>query len=145
MPRKWDVCLTNKENEEIKRQAGISTHVWSQWVTKICAGNLLINAIITHFRKSLFSSHKTPHINTRSSLNAVQLKPRHSTFLLAYLLLWEGTRGVRRHLFLFHKEKPSNFSKLATTFLPFCLSSYFKFRPLVYDSLSANLWGANKA
>jgi len=41
-------------------------------------------------------------------------------------------------------RRASNFSKLATTFLPFCLSSYFKFRPLPCDSLSTKLGALTK-
>lgn len=41
-------------------------------------------------------------------------------------------------------RRTSNFSELAATFLPFCLSSYFKFRPLSPVTHRRLILGANE-
>lgn len=88
-----------------------------------------------HFVKAtvLYVEHRQTN---KSSLNQARLKHTVFDFInnnnnsiigkLSYLfVLWEWTRGVRRHLSSSFTRRASNFSKLAATFLPFCFSSYF--------------------
>ncbi len=102
---KWLVWITYTEREEIKKtQGGISTHVWSQWVTKLWAGNPHNQRHNHQFLKVIILFAYNPHTNTEAAWMQCGLNHATRLFYGLTFLLWEWTRGVRRHLFLFHKE-----------------------------------------
>lgn len=111
-----------------KTQAGISTHVCTRRT-----GSLLIYAIITESRMS-----STPH----AACAAARIPRRFRGLTCFSFCVYCESELVVSAANLFHteslpkkkKKKKKNFSKTATTFLPFRLSSYFKFRPPPSDS-----------
>lgn len=84
---------------------GISTHVWSQWVTKLCAGKYPPNQRRNHqFLKVIILFAFNPHKHT-SSLNAVLPKNSATRPLLSLpFIVSELVVSAATSSFFFHKE-----------------------------------------
>lgn len=122
-------------------------------MTELCAGNLIINAIITNFLKVIILFAHNPHTQTQkrartwSSTRATPIA-LFSPPLLPYLFCEsELVVSAAATSSSSTRRKTSNFSKLAATFLPLCFSSYFKFRPLprMTHCRLILFWWANEA
>lgn len=145
--KSWFVGVNSQRPERKLKDAGKEfQHTCGvRGVTELCAGNLIINAIITNFLKVIILFAHNPHTQTQkrartwSSTRATPIA-LFSPPLLPYLLLWEWTRGVRRrHLFLFHKEKNLQLQQASCDFPPIMLLVIFQVPTAAsYDSLSAN-------